>query len=92
MLGAWRDFFAAVFLFLLHFFVVRDIAWIGHATSLIRLDRPAGGTTRRSWNRASAATRRSVRITASRRTPATAVGDLRCPPQRPVRRHSSQRH
>jgi len=28
--GAGGDFFAVVFLFLLHFFVVRDIAWVGH--------------------------------------------------------------
>ena len=28
--GARCDFFAVVFLFLLHFFVVRDIAWVGH--------------------------------------------------------------
>lgn len=33
MLGPGCDFFAAVFLFLLHFFVVRDIAWIGHEKS-----------------------------------------------------------
>lgn len=31
MLRAWCNFFTAVLLFLVHFFVVRDIAWIGHA-------------------------------------------------------------
>jgi len=30
VLGTGRDLLAAMFLFLLHFFVVRDIAWIGH--------------------------------------------------------------
>lgn len=34
MFGSGGDFFAPVFLFLLHFFVVRDIAWIGHAPIL----------------------------------------------------------
>ena len=31
MLGTGCDFLAAMLLFLLHFFVVRDIAWISHA-------------------------------------------------------------
>ena len=30
MLGAGRDLLAPVLFFLVHFFVVRDIAWIGH--------------------------------------------------------------
>lgn len=47
VLGARREFFAPVFLFLLHFFVVRDIAWIGHGSTMRLILRPFRRTKRR---------------------------------------------
>ena len=37
MLCIGRNLFAAVLLLVLHFFVVRDIAWIGHGRMVTRL-------------------------------------------------------
>lgn len=42
------DFFAMVFFLLLHFFVVRDISWIGHGAMLSKTHRIGRGTKRQS--------------------------------------------
>lgn len=46
--GIRRDLFAAMLFLLLHFFVVRDIAWISHVTTMCRPSSHRGRTARRA--------------------------------------------
>jgi hypothetical protein len=46
--GVGRDLLAAMLFFLLHFFVVRDIAWVSHGSTMRGLPALRGRTARRA--------------------------------------------